>query len=268
MPTIEIGGVSVPRLSFGLGSLMKWAPNHAFPLPTDCTKEVRQAISAGFRHFNTGDLYTTNPSAAEVVRSSGLKREEIFFSLKLNTYASLGCKDSQHMIDSTKREIDRFGLQGYVDLLQLHFPPRGHPGNLSNREAWRVLESLKEKGLTRIIGVSNWYGIKCGLLQIRTVLTSSNRSLDDYADIMDSADLKQKPQVNEYEFNPFLLHDPSFQKLRKYEADHGIVSMSMFRILLGRYEDNADRKRRLRPSDRHIFEARSRRHRESNAPIA
>lgn len=153
---IDIAGSSVPRLAFGLGSLMKWAPNHAHPLPTDSSVEVRQALAAGFRHFNTGDLYTNNASAAEVFRTSGLKREELFFSVKINTYALLGCKGKEHMVERVQTEIERFDMKGYVDLLQLHFPPRACPGNLSNREAWRVLEELKDRGLARIIGVSNW----------------------------------------------------------------------------------------------------------------
>lgn len=155
--TIDIGGFRVPRLAFGLGSLMRWAPNHAYPLPTDSTTEIRQAIAAGFRHFNTSDLYTNNPSAAQVFRECGLKREELFFSVKLNTYALLGCKGRESIIESAKKEIQRFAMEGYVDLLQLHFPPRGHPGNLSNEEAWKVLEELKDQGFARIIGVSNWY---------------------------------------------------------------------------------------------------------------
>lgn len=136
---------------------MKWAPNHAYPLPTDSTLEVRQAIAAGFRHFNTGDLYTNNASAAEALRESGLKREELFLSLKLNTFASLGCKGREDMVMKARREVGRFfGRGGYVDVLLLHFPPRGYVGNLSNREAWRVLEELKDEGVAKVIGVSNW----------------------------------------------------------------------------------------------------------------
>lgn len=62
------------------------------------------------------------------------------------------------MIQAVKQEVERFGiLEGYVDILQLHFPPRGYAGNMTNREAWRVLEDLKDQGVARIIGVSNWY---------------------------------------------------------------------------------------------------------------
>jgi diketogulonate reductase-like aldo/keto reductase len=61
------------------------------------------------------------------------------------------------MIEQVKREVARFfGTGGYVDVLLLHFPPRGYVGNVSNREAWRVLEEMKDEGTARVIGVSNW----------------------------------------------------------------------------------------------------------------
>ena len=164
MSTINISGLALPRLSFGLGSLMKWAPNHAYPLPTDSTLEVRQALAAGFRHFNTGDRYTNNASAAAALRESGLKREEVFLALKVNTFASLGCGGREDMRGKVRGEVERFGGmgggvgggKGYVDVLLLHFPPRGYVGNLSNREAWRVVEELKDEGVARVVGVSNW----------------------------------------------------------------------------------------------------------------
>lgn len=56
------------------------------------------------------------------------------------------------------------------------------------------------------------------------------RTLADYHDLMDSNDLKHPPQLNEYEFNPFLLFDHKFQELRAYEKKHGIIQMSMYSI--------------------------------------
>ncbi|KAK1511445.1 hypothetical protein CABS01_07403 [Colletotrichum abscissum] len=209
MSTISISGIAVPRLCFGVGTLMKWAPGHTHPLPTDSSVEIQQAIDAGFRHFNTGDIYTNNDSFAEVLRRSNLKRSEIFLSLKINTYASLGCRGRDHMIQAVKQEIERFGtLEGYVDILQLHFPPRGYDGNMTNRDAWRVLEDLKDQGVARIIGVSNW-------------------TLPDYYDIFSASDLKHPPQLNEYEFNPFLLSDPKVRQLREFEVKHNIVPMTV-----------------------------------------
>lgn len=154
--SVTIGGHTVPRLAFGMGSLMKWAPDHSHPLPTDSYKEITAALKAGFRLFNTGDLYSNNESAARAFRDSGLDRKELFLSLKLNTYANLGGGTKESILAATKKWMEQYDLKGYIDIVQLHFPPRGKPGNLSNREAWRILEQLKDDGVAKIIGLSNW----------------------------------------------------------------------------------------------------------------
>lgn len=202
--TLQIGGYTVPRLCFGLGSLMKWAPGHTHPMPTDSSTEVTSALAAGFRHFDCGDLYTNLPSAAEALRKAALPRKDLFLSLKLNTYNALKPAASEDIVANAKKFIQDFGLDGYVDVVLLHFPPRGKRGNLSNREAWRVLEELKDQGLARIIGVSNF-------------------TLDDYKEIFAADDLKHKPEINEYELNPHLLFDPSFQTRHAFELEKGIV---------------------------------------------
>jgi hypothetical protein len=43
---------------------------------------------------------------------------------------------------------------------------------------------------------------------------------------MDAPDLKYKPQINEYEMNPFLLFDPALRDRHFYEIEHGVVHMS------------------------------------------
>lgn len=154
--TLQIGGYAVPRLCFGLGSLMKWAPGHTHPIPTESSAEIKAAIDAGFRHFDCGDLYTNTPSAAQALREAQLPRKDLFISLKLNTYNSMKPASSENIICHAKKMIEDFGLEGYVDVALLHFPPRGKKGNLTNREAWAVMEELKDLRLARIIGVSNW----------------------------------------------------------------------------------------------------------------
>jgi hypothetical protein len=53
------------------------------------------------------------------------------------------------------------------------------------------------------------------------------RTLEDYHDIFDAEDLKHAPQIHEHEFNPFLLHDPKFQELHRYDAERGVERMRM-----------------------------------------
>ncbi|KAJ4385980.1 hypothetical protein N0V93_008871 [Gnomoniopsis smithogilvyi] len=201
---LEIGGYTVPRLCFGLGSLMKWAPGHTHPIPTDSSAEVKAAIDAGFRHFDCGDLYTNTPSTALALRDAKIPRKDLFISLKLNTYNKMKPANREDIIENTKKFIEDFRLEGYVDVALLHFPPRGKNDNLTNREAWGVLEHLKDLGLARIIGVSNW-------------------TLDDYKDQFAAGDLKYKPQINEYEVNPHLVLSPSFKERLAFEKEHGIV---------------------------------------------
>jgi diketogulonate reductase-like aldo/keto reductase len=45
-------------------------------------------------------------------------------------------------------------------------------------------------------------------------------------------DLKHKPQVNEWEFNPFLLFDPGFRELHFFELEHDIVNMSKSQVIV------------------------------------
>lgn len=153
---ISVAGVSVPRIAFGVGSLMKWAPGHTHPILTDSGAETRAALHAGFRHINTGDLYTNKDSVAEAFRGETAPRDQLFLSLKINTWNAIRPAGREQMLQSVQEEMQRYGLEGSVDLLQLHFPPRGIKGNLSSREAWRVLEDLKDSGVAKLIGVSNW----------------------------------------------------------------------------------------------------------------
>lgn len=217
--TLQIGGHTVPRLCFGLGSLMTWAPGHTHPIPTDSSAEVAAALAAGIRHLDCGDLYTNLPSAAAALRAAALPRADVFLSLKLNTHHALRPAGREDMVASVRGFIEDFcgglgGGVGYVDAVLLHFPPRGpgRGGNLSNREAWRVLEELKGRGLARIIGVSNF-------------------SLGDYEEIFAAGDLRYEPEVHECEMNPHMLFDPSFQARRAFELEKGIVPKCKLALL-------------------------------------
>jgi diketogulonate reductase-like aldo/keto reductase len=205
--SIKVDGFEVPRLAFGYGSLMKWSADHK-PLVTDSEKEVSFALEAGYRHLDGGELYKNSESVGVCISKAlkTMKREDLFVSLKINTYANIGFSGPDHIHNAALKQIEVLNLQGYIDCVQLHFPPRGKKGNLTNREAWRCLEDLKDKKIARIIGVSNW-------------------ELHDYDDIMNASDLKYKPMINETELNPHVYNSPISKALREYEAKNGITSM-------------------------------------------
>jgi diketogulonate reductase-like aldo/keto reductase len=141
--TISLGGFNVPRLAFGYGSLMKWSPEHK-PMITDSSTEVTMALNVGYRHLDGGELYLNSESVGKAIQSSSIPREDLFVSLKINTYANIGFSGPRHIYNAAIKQIETLGLQGYIDCVQLHFPPRSKKGNLSNREAWRCLEELKD----------------------------------------------------------------------------------------------------------------------------
>lgn len=154
--SIVLGGVKVPRLAFGYGSLMKWSADHK-PMVTDSEEEVTMAIDVGYRHLDGGELYLNSESVGRAIKKhSNVSRKDFFVSLKINTYANIGFSGPDHIRQATMKQIEVLNLEGYVDCVQLHFPPRNKKGNLSNREAWRCLEELKDDNVARVIGVSNW----------------------------------------------------------------------------------------------------------------
>lgn len=148
--SIALDGVDIPRLAFGYGSLMKWSPERK-PMVTDSSLEVGMALEVGFRHLDGGELYLNSESVGQAIRRSSpsLPRSDLFVSLKINTYANIGFSGPRHIYNAAMKQIEVLGLQGYIDCVQLHFPPRSKKGNLSNREAWRCLEELKERGIAR-----------------------------------------------------------------------------------------------------------------------
>jgi diketogulonate reductase-like aldo/keto reductase len=147
---ITLNGIAIPRLAFGYGSLMKWSPERK-PMVTDSSVEVGTALEVGFRHLDGGELYLNSESVGQVIQSSStvVARSDLFVSLKINTYANIGFTGPRHIYNAAMKQIEILNLQGYIDCVQLHFPPRSKKGNLSNREAWRCLEELKEKKIAR-----------------------------------------------------------------------------------------------------------------------
>ncbi len=109
---------------------------------------ILTAVEVGYRHIDTAVKYGNERGVGRGVARSGIARDEIFVTTKLDgTYqgedrAEAGLADS----------LDRLGFD-YVDLLLIHWPLPQRDQFVST---WNTFEKLQEKGLARSIGVSNF----------------------------------------------------------------------------------------------------------------
>lgn len=182
VPNIRLNnGVDIPQLGFGV-----------FQIEADRTADVvRTALDAGYRHIDTAQMYGNEAGVGQAIRESGLARDEVFVTTKLN--------NDQHGHDEAIRELDgslaRLGLD-HVDLYLIHWP---RPSADRYVETWSGFEKIAADGRARAIGVSNF--------QIP--------HLERLA-----AETGTVPAVNQIELHPQLAQ----AELRAYHQEHGIAT--------------------------------------------
>ncbi len=138
-------GITIPKIGFGTA-----------PLKGDeAYQTVSHAIKAGYRHIDTAAIYGNEEDVGRAVRDSGVSREALFITSKLD--ASI--KSYDEAIDAFHESLKRLGME-YLDLYLIHAP---WPWNekfsnhfAGNVQAFKALEKLYEQGLVKAIGVSNF----------------------------------------------------------------------------------------------------------------
>jgi 2,5-diketo-D-gluconate reductase A len=132
-------GREIPQLGFGV-----------FQIPADDTADaVAHALASGYRAIDTAAAYRNEAGVAEGLQRSGLTREDVFITTKL--WNSDQGRDSARR--ACERSLSRLGSD-YVDLYLIHWPV---PSRDLYAETWDVLCSLRDEGLARSIGVSNFH---------------------------------------------------------------------------------------------------------------
>ncbi len=137
METIEIRSTTVPALGFGTWQLRG----------EECAESVRDALEAGYRHLDTAQMYGNEAEVGEGLRRSGVPRDEVFVVSKVKgaNYAATDVRSS------TRASADALGVDR-IDLMLLHWPST----DVGVGETLGALGALKEEGLVRHIGVSNF----------------------------------------------------------------------------------------------------------------
>jgi 2,5-diketo-D-gluconate reductase A len=139
VPTLALrGGAQIPQLGFGV-----------FQIPPRETEEVvAQALQAGYRHIDTAAAYRNEAAVGLAIRASGLDRSTVFITTK--------CFNDDHGYDQSTRafhdSLKRLEVD-YLDLYLIHWPVPAHDRYV---ETWKAFIDLRDAGLVRAIGVSNF----------------------------------------------------------------------------------------------------------------
>ena len=139
VPTYTLNdGNTLPAVGFG-----------TYPLRgEDGIGSLLSALEVGYRLLDTAVNYENEAEVGEALRRSGLPRDQVQVASKL--------PGRHHAYDeavaSVKGSLERLGLD-YLDLHLIHWP---NPSVGKYAEAWRALVDLREQGLVRSIGVSNF----------------------------------------------------------------------------------------------------------------
>jgi 2,5-diketo-D-gluconate reductase A len=133
-------GNSIPQLGFGVFQVP----------PEDTARITAQALEAGYRHIDTAQMYGNEKGVGEAIRASGIPREELFITSKLNN----GFHEPEKARAAFDQTLADLGLD-QVDLFLIHWPlPTQYGGDFVS--TWKTLIEHKSDGRARSIGVSNF----------------------------------------------------------------------------------------------------------------
>ncbi|MEG9437518.1 aldo/keto reductase [Edaphobacter sp. HDX4] len=154
------GGGEMPALGFGT----------LIPDPAVTIAATRDALEAGFRHFDCAERYRNEREVGEALQAGlaagGIAREDIFITTKL--------WNSNHrperVAPAFEASRERLRLD-FLDLYLIHTPFAFQPGDeqdprdqngeilyddgVTLLDTWRAMESLVEHGRCRAIGLSD-----------------------------------------------------------------------------------------------------------------
>ena len=139
----------IPAVTLNNGLQMPQIGLGTWPLKDhDAAPVMVTAIKAGYRHIDTAFRYGNQRGVGQGVRDSGIAREELFITSKLDGEFQ-GENRAIAGLDACLQQLQ----MDYVDLLLIHWPL---PQRNEYVSTWKTFEALVASGKVRSIGVSNF----------------------------------------------------------------------------------------------------------------
>jgi 2,5-diketo-D-gluconate reductase A len=141
VPEIKLhDGHTIPQLGFGV-----------FQVPPEETADVvTRALEVGYRHIDTAEMYGNEAGVGEAIKASGIPREELFITSKLNN----GFHEPEAARKAFAETLEKLGLD-QIDLFLIHWPlPTRYYGDFVS--TWRTMLEFVEDGRAASVGVSNF----------------------------------------------------------------------------------------------------------------
>lgn len=159
----------------------------------DLEKSLLTYFALGGKLVDTAQTYGNHKNIANAIRVSGIPREELWVTTKINT---LGLTSAGDVFASVRSSLQELDLK-YIDLVLLH--TAAHNATLRTAQ-WKGLVSARLAGLVGQIGVSNW-----NKEHIKELVLGG----------------MEKPAVNQLEYHPW--SPPVYYELVQWCQNEGIM---------------------------------------------
>lgn len=131
-------GHTIPQLGYGVFKVD----------PADTERTVSEALEIGYRHIDTAAIYGNEAGVGAAIARSGIPRDELFVTTKLWNDRHDGDAPDTAIAES----LEKLGLD-HVDLYLVHWPT---PAKDNYVHAWEKVVAIRDRGLARSAGVSNF----------------------------------------------------------------------------------------------------------------
>lgn len=136
MKFVNSHGAAIPALGFGVFRMSDAEVEAVIPA----------ALEAGFRHFDTAQIYGNEAALGRALQKAGVERDDLFLTTKvwIDNYRP------EAFAASVGESLDKLKVD-QVDLLLLHWPA----DKVAIADQIDMLNAVQSAGKTRFIGVSN-----------------------------------------------------------------------------------------------------------------